>query len=132
MGIRSREATSDFAWLAWTHIFDSCNSIGCVYENDRLRCLKGDKELVFLGTLCCILAALIEIGALIAWIYILIHAFREYELWVGVVSIITPLFVYVAFDSFKGKKLWWLIGLTVASHGLSVPLYLGGVILRLG
>ena len=55
--------------------------------------------MVFFGTLFCILGALIEIGALIAWIYILIHAFREYELWVGVVSVITPLFVYVAFDS---------------------------------
>ena len=89
--------------------------------------------MVFFGALLCILGVLIEIGALIAWIYILIHAFREYELWVGVVSVITPLFIYVAFDAFKGKKRWWLIGLTVASHGLSMPLFLAGMILlRLG
>ncbi|MBA61506.1 MAG: hypothetical protein CMJ76_03990 [Planctomycetaceae bacterium] len=88
--------------------------------------------MVALGILLCAAAVIIEIGALIAWIYILVHAFREYELWIGIVSIFTPLFVYVAFDGFEGKKRWLLLGFTVASHGLSMPLFIGGLTLIIG
>ena len=82
--------------------------------------------MVFLGILLCGTAVLIEIAAFVAWIYILVRAFREYELWIGIVSVFTPFFVYVAFDAFEGKERWVLLGLTVASHALVLPLLLGG------
>ena len=82
--------------------------------------------MVFLGILLCGTAVLIEIAAFVAWIYILVRAFREYELWIGIVSVFTPFFVYVAFDAFEGKARGVLLGLTVASHGLVLPLLLGG------
>ena len=85
-----------------------------------------------IGVLLCGIAALIEIGAFIAWIYILIRAFREYELWIGVVSLLTPFFVYVGFDAFEGTERWVVLGLTVASHALTLPLFLGGLALIAG
>ena len=85
-----------------------------------------------IGILLCGIAALIEIGAFIAWIYILIRAFREYELWIGIVSLLTPFFVYVAFDAFEGTERWVVLGLTVASHALTLPLFLGGLALIAG
>ena len=88
--------------------------------------------MTFLGFLLCGVAVLIEIGAVVAWIYILLHAFREYELWIGIVSLFTPFFVYVAFDAFEGRKRWVLLGLTVASHALTMPLLLGGLTLMAG
>jgi hypothetical protein len=85
-----------------------------------------------IGVLLCGIAALIEIGAFIAWIYILIRAFREYELWIGIVSLLTPFFVYVGFDAFEGTERWVVLGLTVASHALTLPLFLGGLALIAG
>ena len=85
-----------------------------------------------IGVLLCGIAALIEIGAFIAWIYILIRAFREYELWIGIVSLLTPFFVYVGFDAFVGTERWVVLGLTVASHALTLPLFLGGLALIAG
>lgn len=88
--------------------------------------------MVFLGILICGIAALIEIGAFVAWIYILIRAFREYELWIGIVSLFTPFFVYVAFDAFEGNERWVVLGLTVASHAVTLPLFIGGLALIAG
>lgn len=85
-----------------------------------------------IGVLFCGIAALIEIGAFVAWIYILIRAFREYELWIGIVSLFTPFFVYVAFDAFEGKERWVVLGLTVASHAVTLPLFIGGLALIAG
>ena len=85
-----------------------------------------------IGVLLCGIAALIEIGAFIAWIYILIRAFRDYELWIGIVSLLTPFFVYVGFDAFEGTERWVVLGLTVASHALTLPLFLGGLALIAG
>ena len=85
-----------------------------------------------IGVLLCGIAALIEIGAFIAWIYILIRAFREYELWIGIVSLLTPFFVYVGFVAFEGTERWVVLGLTVASHALTLPLFLGGLALIAG
>ena len=88
--------------------------------------------MAFLGILLCGTALLIEIAAIGAWIYILVRAFREYELWVGIISLFTPFFVYVAFDAFEGTERWVLLGLTVASHALTMPLLLGGLALMAG
>ena len=85
-----------------------------------------------IGVLFCGIAALIEIGAFVPWIYILIRAFREYELWIGIVSLFTPFFVYVAFDAFEGKERWVVLGLTVASHAVTLPLFIGGLALIAG
>ncbi len=84
------------------------------------------------GILLCGAAVLIEIAAFVAWIYIIIRAFREYELWIGIVSLFTPFFVYVGFDAFEGTQRWVLLGLTVASHALTLPLFLGGLALIAG
>lgn len=85
--------------------------------------------MIFLGYLLYCTALLIEISAFVAWIYVLIHAFREYELWIGIVSVFTPLFVYVAFDAFDGKKRVAILGITVASHAFSVPMFLVGEVI---
>ena len=86
----------------------------------------------FTGILLCGIAILVEIAAIVAWVYILVRAFREYELWIGIVSLFTPFFVYIAFDAFEGTGRWVLVGLTVASHALTMPLLLGGLALMAG
>lgn len=86
----------------------------------------------FIGILLCGIAILVEIAAIVAWVYILVRAFREYELWIGIVSLFTPFFVYIAFDAFEGTERWVLVGLTVASHALTMPLLLGGLALMAG
>lgn len=85
--------------------------------------------MVFLVILLCGTAVLIEIAAFVAWIYILVRAFPEYELWIGIVSVFTPFFVYVAFDAFEGKERWVLLDLTVTSYALVLPLLSGGLAL---
>ena len=83
--------------------------------------------MVFLGIVLCGVAVIMEICAFIAWIYILVHTFREYELWIGILSLLTPFFIYVAYDAFEGKKRWFLLGISVASHVLSLPLLIQGL-----
>jgi hypothetical protein len=84
------------------------------------------------GILLCAIAVLTEIAAFVAWIYILIRAFREYELWIGIVSLLTPFFIYVGFDAFEGTERGVLLGLSVASHAFTLPMFLGGLALIAG
>lgn len=81
--------------------------------------------LIFIG-----LAVLIEIAAFLTWLYIVVDAFRHQEeigMWVGFVCLLMPPFIiYYALEQYSGKKQMITLGLTVASHALSTPLFLYG------
>jgi hypothetical protein len=53
------------------------------------------------------------------WMFFVVDAFRTQPLWVGLVCLCTPIWIYYGLVQYDGKLKWWILGAAAGAQVVS-------------
>lgn len=61
----------------------------------------------------------LQLIVIAGWLFLVVDAFRTHEVWVGLVCLCTPFWIYYGLVEYDGKFKWWILGTAVGAEVIS-------------